>query len=61
VTYNVGDSYRYIDRVKDGVPHYVDTKIRTIHPPAGDSPGFLFLENNEKVQIIGTAAGLIDA
>jgi hypothetical protein len=54
MTYTVGDSYRYIDRVKNGVPHYADTKIRTIHPPAGEQPGFLFLENNERVELVGT-------
>jgi hypothetical protein len=52
MTYQVGDTYRYIDSMKGGLPHYIDTKIRTIHPPAGDLPGKLFLENDKIVELV---------
>jgi hypothetical protein len=52
MSHHIGDTYFYIDSMKNGLPHYVETKIQHIRHPDGDVPGTLFLENGAEVELI---------
>lgn len=52
MTYRVGDEYRSIARMKNGLPVYESSKIASLSPPSGD-PEVLWLENKQRIDLVG--------